>query len=77
MDFKRFLIKDSKGKKSVTMTAFVLGFIVVNIKLLFAGLVITGVGDMAEFSGGEYAAAIAALGGIYVLRRSGQNTKEK
>ena len=56
------------------MTAFCLGFVVVNVKLLIAGLTI-GSYQMAEFSGTEYGAAIAALGAIYVLRRSGDKEK--
>ena len=65
----KFLLKDSSGKKSVTMTAFVLGFLVVNAKLLTAGLAV-GKLTMGAFSGTEYAAAVAALGAVYVLRRN-------
>lgn len=63
------LIKDSSGKKSVTMTAFVMGFVVCNVKLLLSGVTI---GDLtvAAFTGSEYAAAVSALGGVYVLRRN-------
>ena len=67
------------GKPSVTMTAFVTGFMVVNVKLLISGLTIAGY-KMAAFTGGEYAAAIGSLGAIYVMRRSkGQenNSEEK
>ena len=63
------LIKDSSGKKSVTMTAFVMGFIVCNVKLLVGGMTIGGL-TINAFTGGEYAAAIGALGSIYVLRRN-------
>ena len=69
------LIKDSDGKRSITMTAFVLGFIVVNLKLLFSGMSIAGI-ELASFSGGEYAAAIGALGAVYVLRRNVTNKDE-
>ena len=70
------LMKDSSGKKSVTMTAFVIGFIVCNIKLLFAGLTV-GDFSLAAFTGSEYGIAIAALGSIYVLRRRNNNDSEK
>ena len=73
------LIKDSSGKKSVTMTSFVIGFIVVNVKLLLSGATVAGF-SMAAFSGTEYAAAIVALGGVYTLRRNfgnGSNESEK
>jgi hypothetical protein len=65
----KFLLKDSSGKKSTTMTAFVLGFIVVNAKLLLSGMTLGGL-ELAPFTGVEYAAAVSALGAIYVLRRS-------
>lgn len=69
MNLNKILIKDSDGKPSVTMTAFVTGFIVVNTKLLISGLTIAGY-TMAVFGGGDYAAALSALGGIYVIRRN-------
>ena len=64
----KLLIKNSDGKKSVTMTAFVLGFVIVNLKLIFSGVTLGGL-NLAPFSGVEYAAAMSALGAIYVLRR--------
>jgi hypothetical protein len=54
---------------TTTMTAFVLGFIVVNAKLLLSGMTLGGL-ELAPFTGVEYAAAVSALGAIYVLRRS-------
>lgn len=68
--FEKFLLKDTSGKKSITMTAFVIGFVVVNAKLIASGLTISGL-TLAPFSGSEYAVAVAALGAIYVLRRAG------
>ena len=65
---QKLLIKNSDGKKSVTMTAFVLGFVIVNLKLILSGMTIGGL-VLAPFSGVEYAAAMSALGAIYVLRR--------
>lgn len=77
MNLNKILIKDSDGKSSVTMTAFVLGFVVVNVKLLISGLTIAGY-TMASFGGGDYSASIMALGGVYVLRRStSKNSDEK
>ena len=69
MNLNKILIKNSGGKPSVTMTAFVLGFVVVNLKLILSGMEIASY-KMAAFTGGEYAAAISALGGVYVLRRN-------
>lgn len=61
--------KDKKtGKPSVTLTMFVLGFVTVTLKLLLAGITLGSI-VIAPFSGIEYAAAIAALGGVYTLRK--------
>lgn len=70
MNFSNFLLTDTAGNKSATLTIFVMGAIIVHIKLLFAGM---HMGDIMfpPFSGSEYAAAMGALGGIYVLRRAG------
>lgn len=72
MKFSSFLIKDTSGKKSLTATAFVVGFLVVNAKFLLSGVIIEGV-TIATLTGIEYAAAISGLGAIYVLRRSGES----
>lgn len=65
----KILFKDSSGKKSVTMTAFVWGSLVVNLKLILSGMTVAGV-TLAGFSGSEYGVAMGALGAIYVMRRS-------
>jgi len=65
----KFLFTDTNGKKSVTVTVFVLGSILVSLKLVFSGIAVGGV-TLAPFTGGEFAAAIGALGGIYVIRRN-------
>lgn len=69
MDFRRLMLVDSSGNPSSTLTFFAFGFIIVNLKLLFSGMTIGGF-SMSVFSGTEYAAAIGALGAIYVLRRN-------
>lgn len=62
-------LKDPKtGEKSVTITAFMMGFVVATIKLLAAGLQIGSV-SMAPFSGGDFAAVMGALGVIYAARK--------
>lgn len=64
-------LKDIKtGKPSYTLTAFVMGFVVVNIKLLLSGVEIMDKYKFSDFSGVDYAAAVAALGSIYVLRKN-------
>jgi hypothetical protein len=67
--FDKLLLKDTSGKKSVTVTAFVLGFLVVNAKLLMSGITVAGY-TMAAFTGSEYGIALGALGAIYVTRRA-------
>lgn len=69
MDFRKLMLVDSSGKPSSTLTAFALGFVVVNLKLLLSGMTVGGF-SMSVFSGTEYAAAVGALGAIYVLRRN-------
>ena len=73
---EKLLLKDSAGKRSVTMTAFVLGFIVVCAKLIFSGMTI-GSFTISPFTGVDFGASVAALGGVYALRRNnGNNTKD-
>jgi hypothetical protein len=56
--FEKLLLKDTSGNKSVTVTAFVLGFLVVNAKLLISGLTIGGY-TMAAFTGSEYGVTLS------------------
>lgn len=62
-------IKDPKtGQPSVTVTAFIAGFLVACLKLVASGLTI-GTVSIAQFSGGEFAAVVGALGAIYAARK--------
>ena len=70
------MIKDSSGEKSVTMTVFVIGFIVVCLKLLVSDLDILGY-HMSTFTGVDFAAAVTGLGGIYILRRKKKGNKDE
>jgi hypothetical protein len=76
VDLNKFLVKDSKGKPSLTATAFIIGFVVVNLKLILSGFEFENF-KITLFSGGEYAAAVGALGAVYVLRRSTDNDKKE
>ena len=58
------------------MTAFVLGFVIVNAKLIMSGMTIGSV-QISPFSGTEYAAALAALGAVYVMRRKDNKKDEE
>lgn len=68
MSVQKFLLKDSSGKKSTTVTVFILGAIVVNLKLILSGITLAGI-TFGEFSGVDYGASLSALGGVYILRR--------
>ena len=74
---RKYFIKDAEGKPSVTTTAFILGFLVVNFKLIMSGIKINETVKFIEFSGTDYAAALAALGAVYVLRKHYQSSKEE
>lgn len=66
-----FYLKDPKTNKySVTLTAFVFGFFIATIKLLFSGMEVVNKVKMSEFSGTDYAAVIGALGIIYTMRKN-------
>ncbi len=63
-------MKDPKTKeKSVTLTFFAIGFIFALFKLIFSKIAFGGF-TMPEFSGLDFAAVTAALGGVYTLRRA-------
>jgi hypothetical protein len=73
---EKFLIKDTDGKKSLTATAFVIGFMVLNFKLVCSGVKFNEF-TFSQFSGVDYGAALAALGGVYVLRRNGASNSNE
>ena len=67
-------LKDPKtGEKSVTLTTFICGFAVCVIKLLLSGVVIKNT-QLGAFTGGDFAASVAALGTIYWARRNVSTT---
>lgn len=56
------------GQPSYILTAFIFGTVIVNLKLIFSGVEFHSF-KMSEFSGTDYAASMAALGGIYTLNK--------
>ena len=66
------LFTNKEGKYSLTAVAFAAGFMVCTLKLLLAGLTVGKI-SVGAFSGSDYGVAIAALGGVYVLRRNVSN----
>ena len=73
MNIKSFFVSDNNGDKSVTTTAFIIGFVVLCAKLILSGVKIYGI-TFSAFTGSEFGIGIAALGGIYTLR---QNSKDQ
>lgn len=74
----KLVIKDLKtGKPSYTLTAFMVGFFVINIKLIFSGVQFTETFRFSDFSGMDYGACMAALGGVYTLRKNNSIKQNK
>lgn len=71
-----FILDPKTKKPSVTLTAFIIGFLVCTGKLLLSGIK-TDIITFEQFGGMDYAAALAALGGIYVLRKRDSIKKDK
>lgn len=68
-------IKDPKtGEPSVTVTAFVTGFSVATLKLLFSGVAVGNV-TLQPFTGSDFAMVVGAVGAIYWARKN-TDTKE-
>jgi hypothetical protein len=65
-------LKDTDGKPSLTATLLVSGFTVCTLKLLVSGLEIGSI-KLGVFGGGDYAAAVGALGALYWARRNVSN----
>lgn len=66
-------LTDPQSKEpSVTLTAFVIGFITCLFKLVFSGVAV-GNFKLAIFTGVDFAAAITALGGVYSLKQHVDN----
>lgn len=64
------IIKNVKtGQPSYTLTMTIVGFFVINLKLLLSGIEIMDKIKMSDFSGTDYAAALAALGGIHIFNK--------
>jgi hypothetical protein len=47
----------------------IVGFLVINVKLLFSGIEVMDKFKMSDFSGVDYAAALSAIGGIHVFNK--------
>jgi len=68
--------KDPKtGKKSATLTFFIIAFAVAIVKILLADLTIKGFA-FGSFSGTDFATVIAAVGGVYGFRKFTDKDKD-
>lgn len=67
----KLVIKDVKtGKPSYTLTVFLLGSLLINLKLLLSGMQFTETFKFEIFSGIDYAAAMGSIGMVYTLRKN-------
>lgn len=66
-----YLTDPGTKQPSVSLTVFVLGFVVATLKLLTSGLVIYGF-NLGVFSGVDFAASVGAVGAIYAARKQTQ-----
>ena len=73
---RKLLIKNNEGKPSSTLTVFLIGSAIALAKLLFSGMTIYGF-QVPVFTGAEFGLVMAALGGIYVLRKNVANKEDK
>jgi len=73
---KQLYLTDNNGKPSVTTTAFLLGFIVICIKLLLSGIEYKGI-KMSDFTGSDFGIALASLGAVYVMRNKDKGIEAK
>lgn len=62
-------LKNKDGRVSVTRTAFVLGFVTITLKLLASGISVGSL-KIESFTGVDYGASLAALGGVYVMNKT-------
>jgi hypothetical protein len=62
------------GRPSYTATMVVVGFLIINLKLLLSGIQITEKIKMSDFTGIDYSACLTALGGIHIFNKSKSNT---
>lgn len=64
-----FLLNNKNGTPSMTTTMVAVGFLVINLKLLISGITVFNKYTMSSFNGTDYAAALAAIGGIHVWNK--------
>lgn len=74
----KLIIKNVKtGVPSYTLTMTLVGFFIINLKLLFSGMEIMDKVKFSDFSGTDYAAALAAIGSIHIFNKKVNNDKKE
>jgi hypothetical protein len=53
----------------------IVGFFIINLKLLLSGIEIMDKVKMSDFSGSDYAAALAALSALHIFNKKVNNEK--
>ncbi len=69
-------LQDNNGNTSYTLTALVVGFAIINLKLLLSGIAISDKFKCSDFSGTDYGAALAGLGIVYNWGKQKSPTQE-
>lgn len=70
-------MKDSRGKKSTTLFFVAVTWAVLVGKFALAGVTIGDYGTFPEMTGGEFAAAVGAILGIWLGREYTEKVKSK
>lgn len=71
----KFLLADT-GKGSYSLTMTMIAFIVINIKLLFAGTDVGHVLHFSDFSGTDYGVALTAIAALHIGNKAVNNHKD-
>jgi hypothetical protein len=69
-----WLTDPDTGKKSVTVTLLIWGFLICTTRLLLSDIKI-GIIHLGAFSGSDFALAVGAVGAIYAARKHSDNLK--
>lgn len=64
----RWLLEDSRGDPSWTLTLVTPAFVAATVKFLAGGIILGPLGTVPPMTGTEYAAAIVAILGVWVAR---------
>lgn len=69
------LLTDTRGKKSITLTAVVAGLSILSLKFLVSGMTLWKLGVQPTIGAGEYGAAFLAILAVWAQREYVEKTK--